>query len=75
MSSRAEQLAMALDEFVQASTEVEAAAVVSMDGLPMASALPPQIEEDRLGAMSAALLSWGEGGRRPRSRGLGADFR
>lgn len=60
MSSRAEQLAMALDEFVQASSEVEAAAVVSMDGLPMASALPPQIEEDRLGAMAAALLSLGE---------------
>ncbi len=60
MISRAEQLAMALDEFVQSSPEVEAAAIVSMDGLPMASALPPEIEEDRLGAMAAALLSLGE---------------
>ncbi len=60
MISRAEQLAMALDEFVQSSPEIEAAAIVSMDGLPMASALPPEIEEDRLGAMAAALLSLGE---------------
>lgn len=58
--SRAEQLAQALDEFLAASQEVEAAAVVSADGLPMASALPPQVEEDRLAAMSAALLLLGE---------------
>jgi predicted regulator of Ras-like GTPase activity (Roadblock/LC7/MglB family) len=42
------------------SFDVEAAAVVSSDGLPMASALPPDVEEDRLAAMSAALLSLGE---------------
>ena len=60
MSTRAEQLAMALDEFLQTTSDVEAAAVVSVDGLTMASALPPQIEEDRLGAMAAALLSLGE---------------
>ena len=58
--SRAEQLAQALDEFLAVSPEVEAAAVVSADGLPMASALPPQVEEDRLAAMSAALLLLGE---------------
>ena len=60
MSTRAEQLAMALDEFLQTTSDVEAAAVVSVDGLTMASALPPQIEEDRLGAMAAAMLSLGE---------------
>ena len=60
MSTRAEQLAMALDEFLQSAGDVEAVAVVSLDGLTMASALPPQIDEDRLGAMSAALLSLGE---------------
>jgi uncharacterized protein len=58
--SRADRLAVALDEFVRSSPDVEAAAVVSFDGLPMASALPPELEEDRLGAMSAALLSLGE---------------
>jgi uncharacterized protein len=58
--SKADQLAQALDEFLAVSDEVEAAAVVSADGLPMASALPPYVEEDRLAAMSAALLTLGE---------------
>lgn len=58
--SKAQRLATALDEFIHSSPDVEAAAVVSFDGLPMASALPPEMEEDRVGAMSAALLSLGE---------------
>jgi len=58
--SKAEQLAEVLDEFLSVSPDVEAAAVVSSDGLPMASALPPHVEEDRLAAMSAALLTLGE---------------
>lgn len=58
--TRADGLVMALDEFLRQSPDLEAAAVVSMDGLPMASALPPHIEEDRLGAMAAAMLSLGE---------------
>ena len=35
-------------------------AVVSVDGLIMASALPTDVEEDRVSAMSAAMLSLGE---------------
>lgn len=58
--SKADKLAQALDSFLEASPEVEAAAVVSADGLPMASALPPHVEEDRLAAMSAALLTLGD---------------
>ena len=58
--TKADKLAAALDDFLRASPEVEAAAVVSGDGLPMASALPPHVEEDRLAAMSAALLTLGE---------------
>jgi predicted regulator of Ras-like GTPase activity (Roadblock/LC7/MglB family) len=42
------------------SPDVEAAAVVSVDGLTMASALPKDVEEDRVAAMSAAMLSLGE---------------
>lgn len=42
------------------SGDVEAAAIVSVDGLSMASLLPPGIEEDRVSAMSAAMLSLGE---------------
>lgn len=46
---------------LQVSTpDVEASAVVSVDGLIMASALPVGIEEDRVSAMSAAMLSLGE---------------
>ncbi len=58
--NRAERLVATLDDFIRSSPDVEAAAVVSFDGLPMASALPDDLEEDRLGAMSAALLSLGE---------------
>ncbi len=58
--TKADLLAQALDDFLATSPEVEAAAVVSADGLPMASALPPHVQEDRLAAMSAALLTLGE---------------
>jgi len=43
-----------------ASLDIEASAVVSVDGLIMASALPAEVEEDRVSAMSAAMLSLGE---------------
>lgn len=58
--TKADRLAAALDDLLAVSPDVEAAAVVSADGLPMASALPPSVEEDRLAAMSAALLTLGE---------------
>lgn len=46
---------------LQASApDIEASAVVSVDGLIMASALPAEVEEDRVSAMSAAMLSLGE---------------
>ncbi len=47
--------------YLQGSTpDVEASAVVSVDGLIMASSLPAGVEEDRVSAMSAAMLSLGE---------------
>lgn len=58
--SKADALAAALDDFLAVSPDVEAAAVVTADGLPVASALPPEVEEDRLAAMSAALITLGE---------------
>ena len=58
--TKADLLASGLDDFLSVSPDVEAAAVVSADGLPMASALPSYVEEDRLAAMSAALLTLGE---------------
>ncbi|OGO60048.1 MAG: hypothetical protein A2032_04000 [Chloroflexi bacterium RBG_19FT_COMBO_49_13] len=42
------------------SSDIEASAVVSVDGLTIASALPQGVEEDRVAAMSAAMLSLGE---------------
>ncbi|MCH7609499.1 MAG: roadblock/LC7 domain-containing protein [Chloroflexi bacterium] len=49
-----------LRDLQASSTDVEASAVVSIDGLTMASSLPPDVEEDRVSAMSAAMISLGE---------------
>jgi predicted regulator of Ras-like GTPase activity (Roadblock/LC7/MglB family) len=54
------KLQEALRDLLARSQDIDSAAVVSMDGFVMASVLPPGYEEDRLGAMSAALLSLGE---------------
>lgn len=59
-ASRAVRLDRAIRELLSQTAEIEAAAVVSFDGLPMASALPAGMDEDRVAAMSAALLSLGE---------------
>ena len=58
--SRSSQLDRILSELVGQVPEIEAASVVSFDGLAMASALPVDMDEDRVAAMSAALLSLGE---------------
>ena len=60
MSGLAIRLDLALGDLLRALPELEAAAIVTIDGLPMASALPPGMHEDRVAAMSAALLSLGE---------------
>lgn len=57
---RSLQLDQILGALLRQVPDVEAASVVSFDGLPMASALPPGMDEDRVAAMSAALLSLGE---------------
>jgi uncharacterized protein len=58
--SRTEQLVARLRDLQASSGDVEAAAIVSVDGLSIASSLPGSIEEDRVSAMSAAMLSLGE---------------
>src|SRR3972149_4662151 len=58
--SRSELMVDRLREMQAAAPEIEASAVVSVDGLIMASALPADTEEDRVSAMSAAMLSLGE---------------
>ena len=59
-ASREDQLAEALDTLMHDSSEIQASALVSLDGFIMASALPEGMQEDRVGAMSAAILGLGE---------------
>ena len=58
--SRAELMVDRLRDLQASTADVEASAVVSVDGLIIASALPSNVEEDRVSAMSAAMLSLGE---------------
>ncbi len=58
--SRADLLVDRLRSMQAAAPDIEASAVVSVDGLIMASALQQGVEEDRVSAMSAAMLSLGE---------------
>ena len=60
MRSRTEMMVDRLRELQASSPDVEASAIVSVDGLSIASALPRDVEEDRVSAMSAAMLSLGE---------------
>jgi len=58
--SRTEQMVARLKDLQISTPDIEASAVVSVDGLIIASALPSDVEEDRVSAMSAAMLSLGE---------------
>jgi len=58
--SRTELMVERLRDLQGTTPEIEASAVVSVDGLIMASSLPAGVEEDRVSAMSAAMLSLGE---------------
>lgn len=60
LQTRTEMIVARLREMQMASPEIEASAVVSTDGLIIASALPADVEEDRLSAMSAAMIGLGE---------------
>jgi predicted regulator of Ras-like GTPase activity (Roadblock/LC7/MglB family) len=52
-----EEMIRQLRRLQQATPEIEASAVVSIDGLIIASNLPESVEGDRVSAMSAALLA------------------
>lgn len=57
--SRTESLNKALTNLQSSSADIEAAAVVSEDGLIIASSLPAGFEEAQIAAMSAAMLAMG----------------
>jgi predicted regulator of Ras-like GTPase activity (Roadblock/LC7/MglB family) len=57
---RTEQFVDRLRALQESTPEIQGSAVVSPDGLSIAAVLNPPIEEDRVAAMSAAMLSLGE---------------
>ena len=57
---RSDLLVSILTELNGSSADIEASGVISTDGLMMASVLPASMDEDRVGAMSAAMLSLGD---------------
>ncbi|MBL0125663.1 MAG: roadblock/LC7 domain-containing protein [Betaproteobacteria bacterium] len=57
---RADMLTAVLSDLNGSSADIEASAVISTDGLIMAALLPAGMDEDRVGAMSAAILSLGD---------------
>lgn len=70
MTINASKLESILQNFVTGASEVQGAALVSPDGLPLASSLPGDMDEERVSAMSAAMLSLGERIGSELSRGL-----
>ncbi|MGQ4872583.1 MAG: roadblock/LC7 domain-containing protein [Promethearchaeia archaeon] len=60
MSSTPETLDDILKKLLASIPEIKAAAIVSVEGLPIASALPQGIDETKIAAMTAAILSLGE---------------
>lgn len=57
---RADMLTSILSELNGTSADIEASGIISTDGLMMAAQLPAGMDEDRVGAMSAAMLSLGD---------------
>jgi predicted regulator of Ras-like GTPase activity (Roadblock/LC7/MglB family) len=57
---RADMLTSVLTELNGTSADIEASGIISTDGLMIASVLPAGMDEDRVGAMSAAMLSLGD---------------
>jgi len=66
---RADMLNSILSDLNGTSADIDASAVISTDGLVMAAAMPADMDEDRVGAMSAAMLSLGERTAQELSRG------
>lgn len=57
---REEMIASILSDLNSSSGDIEASAVISTDGLIISSQLPAYMDEDRVGAMNAAMLTLGD---------------
>ncbi|MHA1846942.1 MAG: roadblock/LC7 domain-containing protein [Promethearchaeota archaeon] len=58
--SSVEKLEDILRNLAASIPEIQAAAIVSVEGLPIASMMPDEIDDTRMAAMTAAMLSLGE---------------
>jgi predicted regulator of Ras-like GTPase activity (Roadblock/LC7/MglB family) len=58
--SHPELIAQSLRNLRASTPDIEGSAVISMEGLIVGSSLPRDLEEELVGAMSAAMLSLGE---------------
>ncbi len=67
--SRSDELSRILRSLQSASPDVEASALISEDGLMIASALPQHLDEARVAGMSATLGSLGSRAARELERG------
>ena len=59
-TAKAERIKARLGALQSLTPELEAAAVISVEGLMISSWLPESIAEERMAAMSAAMLALGE---------------
>ena len=69
MGQRTEKFDGILRDLQTVTPEVNASALVGVDGAMIASTLPPSVEKDRVAAMTAAMLSLGEKALRDLARG------
>jgi predicted regulator of Ras-like GTPase activity (Roadblock/LC7/MglB family) len=60
MAINTQKLGMILQNFVSGTPDVQGAALVTPDGLPLGASLPGGMDEERVSAMSASMLSLGE---------------
>jgi predicted regulator of Ras-like GTPase activity (Roadblock/LC7/MglB family) len=60
IESRSQIMVKRLRDLQVISPDIEATAIVSEDGLSIATYLPQEVEEDRISAMSAVMLSLGK---------------
>lgn len=66
---RSDLLNSILSDLNGTSPDIEASGVISTDGLMIAAELPASMDEDRVGAMSAAMLALGDRTSKELSRG------
>ena len=60
MAINSAKLENILQNFVSGTNDIQGATLVTPDGLSLAAALPPGMDDERVSAMSAAMLSLGE---------------